>query len=53
MSEETVMADEPRRSGWLVGAIILILLVVCCCGVVAVGWFFGDTLIGELGPLLG
>lgn len=52
MSEKTVMAQEPRRSGWVVGLIILALLVICCCGVVAIGWFFGDTLVGELSPLL-
>ena len=52
MSEMTVMAEEPRRRGWVVGVIILALLVICCCGVLGVGWLFGDTLVGALSPLL-
>lgn len=58
MSEKTVMANEhapgaePSRSRWIVGAIILVLLALCCCLVVVLAWFFGDTLVGELSPLL-
>lgn len=52
MSDETVMAEEPRRSGWLLAAIVIVLLLLCCCGVLALGWFFGDTLVAQLGSLL-
>jgi uncharacterized membrane protein len=52
MSESigTPMPEAPKKNNtWLIVGIVAIVLCCCCVGMLAVGWFYGDQILYELG----